>query len=85
MTKYTIVGDREVDGVVPGGTIEIDDDERARQLIRAGHVERVAEAPAKSASKAEWVDYAVSLGADRDEADALTKAELVERYGEGGD
>lgn len=36
--------------------------------------------PAKSASKPEWVDYAVAQGADRDEADGLTKAELQERY-----
>lgn len=37
-------------------------------------------APAKSDNKAAWVDYAVSQGADRDEAEGLTKAELQDRY-----
>lgn len=38
--------------------------------------------PAKTASKAAWVDYAVDARAvDRAEADAMTKAELIDRYG----
>lgn len=37
--------------------------------------------PAKSASKVDWVDHAVTQGADRTEAEAMTKAELIERYG----
>lgn len=37
--------------------------------------------PAKSASKAEWVDYAVAQGADRAEAEAATKDDLVATYG----
>jgi hypothetical protein len=36
--------------------------------------------PAKNDNKAAWVDHAVSQGADRDEAESLTKAELVELY-----
>lgn len=61
-------------------------DERAERLVNIGYAEYVdapeqSEAPAKSAVKSEWVDFAVASGADRDEADALTKAELVERYG----
>lgn len=40
-----------------------------------------SEEPAKSASKASWVDYAVSRGADREEADAMTRSDLIERYG----
>ncbi|HWU21548.1 MAG TPA: hypothetical protein VN088_08485 [Nocardioides sp.] len=36
--------------------------------------------PAASANKSEWVDYAVSQGSSRDEAEAMTKAELVEQY-----
>lgn len=39
-------------------------------------------APAKAASKAAWVDYAVAQGVSREEADAATKAELVELYGQ---
>lgn len=37
--------------------------------------------PARSANKPEWVAYAVALGADEAEAEALTKPELVEQYG----
>ena len=40
-----------------------------------------AEAPAKADNKAAWVDYAIAQGADEDEANGLTKAELVERFG----
>lgn len=38
-------------------------------------------APAKSASKDEWVAYAVSQGADEVEADAATKDDLIALYG----
>jgi hypothetical protein len=38
-------------------------------------------APAKSATKADWVAFAVALGADEAEAEVLTKAELIEQYG----
>lgn len=34
------------------------------------------EPPPSDARKAEWIDYAVELGVPRDEAEALTKAEL---------
>lgn len=37
--------------------------------------------PAKSAAKAEWVDFAVSQGADQEEAEAMTKDDLIELYG----
>lgn len=33
--------------------------------------------PAPYASKPDWVDYAVAQGMDRDKAEALTKADLV--------
>lgn len=39
------------------------------------------EKPKQVAPKADWVDYAVSEGLDRDEAEAMTKAELIEQYG----
>lgn len=38
MARYKVVGNHAVDGVEPGGTVEIDDDARARYLARAGHV-----------------------------------------------
>lgn len=43
--------------------------------------EQPGSAPAKSASKAEWVDFAVSQGASRDDAEGHTKEQLVEQYG----
>lgn len=40
------------------------------------------EPPAPSAVKAEWVGYAVRVhDADPDEAEALTKTDLIEKYG----
>lgn len=50
-------------------------------------VDRVAETPnvpLSSASKADWVDYAVSQGADREQAEKMTKAELADTYGAQG-
>lgn len=38
-------------------------------------------APARSASKAAWRDYAVARGMDPDEAESATRADLIERYG----
>lgn len=38
--------------------------------------------PAQNASKAEWVGYAVRVhDADPDQADGMTKADLIEKYG----
>ena len=40
-----------------------------------------AEEPAKSATKAEWIGWAVANGADLEEVEAMTKADLIEKYG----
>lgn len=37
--------------------------------------------PAKSASKADWVAYAVAQGAAQDEAAGMTVAQLIEKHG----
>jgi hypothetical protein len=37
--------------------------------------------PARSASKADWMGWAVVQGADAEEADGMTKADLIEKYG----
>lgn len=37
MNTYTVTGHRQVAGVEPGGTVELDDDTAAR-LIAGGHV-----------------------------------------------
>lgn len=42
-----------------------------------------SEVPAKSAVKADWVAWAVVQGMSQDEADASTKQDLVDRYGNG--
>lgn len=63
-------------------------DEEAERWLDEGQIEvvdgsAVSEAgpPAKTAPKADWVAFAVTKGADADEAEALTKQELVELYG----
>ncbi|MCM1941776.1 hypothetical protein NC239_26615 [Streptomyces sp. G3] len=42
----------------------------------------VPQRPAKSASKKDWVAYAVSQGADEAEAESATRDELAEAYGD---
>lgn len=39
--------------------------------------------PAKTATKAEWVAYAVSQGVDEEEANALNLPDLAAKYGKG--
>jgi hypothetical protein len=41
-------------------------------------------APPKSAPKAEWVDYATKQGLSKDEAESMSKADLVDKYGTEG-
>lgn len=43
--------------------------------------ETPAVAPAPSAPKQAWIEYAVSRGADEDTARSMTKADLMSRYG----
>lgn len=42
-------------------------------------------APAQSASKADWVGWAVVQGAKPDDAEAMTKTDLIEKYGKGSE
>lgn len=37
--------------------------------------------PSQAAPKAAWVDYATTQGATREDADGMSKADLVEKYG----
>ncbi|PJN24058.1 hypothetical protein [Kitasatospora sp. CB02891] len=39
--------------------------------------------PAQGAPKAAWIDWATAQGADPDEAEAMTKGDLIEKYGTG--
>lgn len=63
------------------GPLGISDPGSAEQGRRDAGGDAVGGAPTKSENKAAWVAYAVSQGADEDEAGNLTKAELVEQYG----
>lgn len=45
--------------------------------LAAGEVRR----PGVNAPKNEWVGYAVSQGMSVDDADAMTKADLIDKYG----
>lgn len=62
--------------------------ERLVDLGLVGEAEEPAEEPseggqpAKSASKADWVAYAVAQGATEAELEGLTKDELVSSYGD---
>lgn len=42
MARFKVVGNHAVDGVAPGGTVTIDDDVQAAQLVRSGHLKPVA-------------------------------------------
>jgi len=48
MATYLVCGAHAVDGVAPGRHLDLDDDDRARQLLRAGHIRP---APARRATK----------------------------------
>lgn len=41
-----------------------------------------ADRPARSAVRSEWVEWAVKSGASRTDAESMTKADLIEVYGE---
>lgn len=47
--------------------------------------EQVDEKPKKSASKAAWAAYAVAHGMSAEEADELTRDQLVERFSDEGE
>jgi hypothetical protein len=73
-----------------------EDEKRLERLVSEGagwrRVEPAAPAaeeptapPAQSAAKAEWVRWAVVCGASTEEAEAMTKADLIEKYGQKGE
>jgi hypothetical protein len=68
--------------VYQGGIIEWLSDEQAAHFLTEGLVEKTGTSdddgkPAKAAPKADWVEHAVADGYDRDEVEAMTKADLV--------
>lgn len=62
--------------------------EDLKRLVRKGFLKELevkveadaGGAPAKSASKGDWVEFAVSQGLSEEDANAATKDELVEKY-----
>ena len=54
--------------------------ERAKQAVKAQSKQGGGQ-PSVGSRKEDWVDYAVSQGADRGQAEAATKEELIEKYG----
>lgn len=66
--------------VYQGGVIEWLSDEQEAHFLAEGLVEKAGSSggkPAKTAPKADWIEYAVADGYDRDEVEAMTKADLV--------
>ncbi len=59
----------------------IDAAEAIRTALGASAVSAEPPRPARSASKTEWVAYATAMGEDPEDAAALTRAELADRYG----
>lgn len=76
---------------VKPGDVHVDDPD-AQEAAETEHAEAATdgepitdgtpEQPAKSASKGEWVDYAIASGMPRADAEAATKKDLVDRYGQ---
>ncbi|MER8219696.1 hypothetical protein ABTZ58_03680 [Streptomyces sp. NPDC094143] len=65
--------------VAPGiGAPPVVEDPKGDGLVPATEVRQ--EPPAKSASKATWVDYAVAQGMPREDAEASTRDQLAEAY-----
>lgn len=72
--------------VYQNGVIQWLSDEQAEHFLSTGLVVEFGSAevdadaeddrPAKSAAKAEWVEFAVAKGYNRDEVEALSKAEI---------
>lgn len=84
----------KVHHVYQNGVINWLPEDQKAHFLDVGLVEKVSGSPAveddddsgdgvplRAAPKAEWVDYAISKGADSEEAEASTKAELIELYG----
>lgn len=83
------VGDGyRVDYHYAGSVIPKLTDEQAERFVRLEYVEPIGDQPSAddgppkhAAPKAAWVDFAISKGADPDEAEATAKADLIAQYG----
>jgi hypothetical protein len=50
--------------------------------LEPAHEPEPVKRPYGNAAKSEWAAYAISCGADEDEAKAMTKVQLMAEYGE---
>lgn len=76
------VGDpdkQEADETALAEAVLVENQDKVEAVAEAD--DDAGEAPSSNASKAAWVDYAVSQGADRDEAEELSRRNLIEQYG----
>lgn len=71
------------DKVTRGQLMRVNDDGSpyTGEAVDASEGAPVTERPAQSAPKATWVGWAVHNGADVDDAEAMTKQDLIEKYG----
>lgn len=58
------------------------DDASTKKGVTQGREPDPANRPARSATKEQWVDWAVECGADRPDAKNMTKQDLIEVYGD---
>lgn len=58
------------------------DDASTKKGVTQGREPDPANRPARSATKEQWVDWAVECGADRADAKNMTKQDLIEVYGD---
>lgn len=84
-------GDYRVDYHYAGSLIPELTDEQSERFLNEGLVEELSTSeepapvadgrPRKTASQAEWASYAITQGADPDEAGSASRQELIELYG----
>lgn len=61
--------------------LEQEEQDAAASESTDGGTEQTVERPAPGDPKAAWVDYAVSQGHKREDAESMTKADLIATYG----
>jgi hypothetical protein len=74
-------GSQGVRPVLPGPVQSAAAQSPTERADTAEHTEAAMERPARSATKADWKAYALSLGADPTEVGKLNRDALAERYG----
>lgn len=71
------------DQVTKGTLVRVNDDgsRYSGEAADASEGAPVTERPAQSANKALWVGWAVHNGAELDDAEAMTKTDLIQQFG----